>query len=360
MRIALPWAEDLSDRRVALFGEIRHWPSYHGMAPDAALIARGAKVHTELTPDLDYVVFGDGRLKGKAAAQRKAQALREQGAKLQILDEAGLIYLMRPKLRDARFHFAGELGLGQGAQSTSPAALLDTLGAMLAPEVDADLDFLVVCDRRAKGKAAAKNKAAKLQAQGAKLRIIDESAFMELMAAQAGAPESESSAPAGSSAGSSLAELVVALPGLTDPRRIQRALDMLRSERMQLYVDVDEQHAAGIVRSQTGFSNYYSSRIDADGRYSCCDEELNPCMGMGGKVCKHLLVLLLGLAQSGELPAATAKRWLALTKKRKPKATAAVSMEQLLADTILRYKAAEAGELDWRPTETVPEDYYAF
>ena len=25
----------------------------------------------------------------------------------------------------------------------------------------------------------------------------------------------------------------------------------------------------------------------------------------------------------------------------------------------LRYKGAEAGEIDWRPTETIPEDYYS-
>jgi len=35
-------------------------------------------------------------------------------------------------------------------------------------------------------------------------------------------------------------------------------------------------------------------------------------------------------------------------------------MRDLLSDTILRYKSATAGELDWRPMETVPEDYYAF
>ena len=26
---------------------------------------------------------------------------------------------------------------------------------------------------------------------------------------------------------------------------------------------------------------------------------------------------------------------------------------------LFKYKGAEAGEIDWRPTETVPEDYYA-
>jgi hypothetical protein len=30
-----------------------------------------------------------------------------------------------------------------------------------------------------------------------------------------------------------------------------------------------------------------------------------------------------------------------------------------LSATIVRYKGAEAGEMDWRPTETIPEDFYA-
>ena len=32
----------------------------------------------------------------------------------------------------------------------------------------------------------------------------------------------------------------------------------------------------------------------------------------------------------------------------------------LAAETFLQYRAAQAGEIDWRPTETIPEDFYAF
>jgi len=357
MSIKLPWAVDLSGKTFAFFGAIRAWPGYHGMGVVSALRARSAAVNEGLSDELDYVVFGEGREKGRAAALRKAGKMREKGASFEILDETAFIYLMRPKLGGTRFHFAGELGLGQGVSATSPEALVATLGAEYSPKVDADLDFLVLCDRRAKGKAAAIRTANTLKEQGAKLRQISEEGFMELLATQAGAPEtaiSETSA-------SPLAELVVALPGITDPRRIKRALDMLRKQTMQLYVDVDEEHAAGIVRSQTGYSDYYSTRLEADGRYSCCDSDLYDCMGMGGKVCKHLLVLMLGLVQSGQLPAATARTWLAAANKRRPPTgKAGKDMEQLLAETILRYKAAEAGELDWRPTETVPEDYFAY
>ena len=34
--------------------------------------------------------------------------------------------------------------------------------------------------------------------------------------------------------------------------------------------------------------------------------------------------------------------------------------EDLAAETFLQYKGAQAGEIDWRPTETIPEDFYAF
>jgi hypothetical protein len=31
----------------------------------------------------------------------------------------------------------------------------------------------------------------------------------------------------------------------------------------------------------------------------------------------------------------------------------------LMSVPLLRYKAAQAGAIDWRPTETIPEDYYS-
>jgi hypothetical protein len=30
-----------------------------------------------------------------------------------------------------------------------------------------------------------------------------------------------------------------------------------------------------------------------------------------------------------------------------------------IAGSFLKYQGAQAGEIDWRPTETVPEDFYA-
>ena len=46
--------------------------------------------------------------------------------------------------------------------------------------------------------------------------------------------------------------------------------------------------------------------------------------------------------------------WAAASKAHKP-----VLDKDATSETFLKYKGAEAGEIDWRPTETVPEDFYA-
>jgi hypothetical protein len=33
--------------------------------------------------------------------------------------------------------------------------------------------------------------------------------------------------------------------------------------------------------------------------------------------------------------------------------------KDVVTATFLKYKGVEAGEIDWRPTETIPEDFYA-
>ena len=52
--------------------------------------------------------------------------------------------------------------------------------------------------------------------------------------------------------------------------------------------------------------------------------------------------------------AAMVDGWVRASRRQRPALD-----EEALSATLLRYKGAEAGEIDWRPTETVPEDYYA-
>ena len=59
--------------------------------------------------------------------------------------------------------------------------------------------------------------------------------------------------------------------------------------------------------------------------------------------------------QGDQIDATTVDDWVEASRISKPDLD-----KDVMSETLLRYKGAEAGEVDWRPTETVPEDYYAF
>jgi hypothetical protein len=148
------------------------------------------------------------------------------------------------------------------------------------------------------------------------------------------------------------AGLVQFLTDTTDAR-LPKAMRMLRADRFRLFADVKDD-AVGVVKSQTDKDLVYSCRLAADGSFGCCTQNLKPCGGLGGALCKHLLVLLIGLAKSGQLDPGQARQWIEASRQRKPSLD-----KEAMGETFLRYKGAEAGEVDWRPTETIPEDYYA-
>ncbi|MBV9124108.1 MAG: hypothetical protein JO112_12180 [Planctomycetes bacterium] len=141
----------------------------------------------------------------------------------------------------------------------------------------------------------------------------------------------------------------------TDPGRLAKALAMLKADRFQLFAQQGDDFLVGVVKSQTDPSLVYSCRLAKDGSYACCTQNLNSCGGLRGSLCKHFLVLIMGLAGSGNLNPALVEPWIIASRKRKP-----LLDKDAMSDTFLRYKGAEAGEVDWRPTETIPEDYYAF
>lgn len=129
---------------------------------------------------------------------------------------------------------------------------------------------------------------------------------------------------------------------------------MLRKERFHLFTEVADDHVVGVVRSQSTPDRVYACRLTANGQYTCGTQNLRPCGGLRGKVCKHLLVLTLGLAKSAALDPGTALQWLQLARRRSPGFD-----KDVMTATFLKYKGVVAGEIDWRPTETVPEDFYA-
>jgi uncharacterized protein YjbI with pentapeptide repeats len=150
------------------------------------------------------------------------------------------------------------------------------------------------------------------------------------------------------------ATFVQYLSGAHDPARLAKALKMLQADRFRLFADLDENSLIGVVKSQTDKDLVYSCRLASDGSFGCCTQNLRPCGGLGGLLCKHLLVLLIGLTKASTLDPATAQQWVEASRKKQPSLD-----KDRMSETFLKYKGAEAGEVDWRPAETLPEDYYA-
>lgn len=142
-----------------------------------------------------------------------------------------------------------------------------------------------------------------------------------------------------------------------DANRITRTREMLRAGTNQLFAEVAADSVRGVVRSQREPDLVYSCLLRGDGSYCCATPDLAECMGLRGEPCKHILVLLLGLTKAGELTPQTADKWVCASRGKKHTYNATARDE--VADTLLKYKGAQAGEIDWRPTETIPEDFYA-
>jgi hypothetical protein len=140
----------------------------------------------------------------------------------------------------------------------------------------------------------------------------------------------------------------------TDSAKLSKALAMLKAEHFQLFTQVTDDALVGVVKSQTDPDLVYSCRLNQDGSFACCTQNLRPCGGLRGALCKHLLVLIVGLTRAGQLDPVKVEAWIRESRTKKPLLDAGQ-----MSETFLRYKGAEAGEIDWRPTETVPEDYYA-
>ncbi|MFK8112759.1 MAG: pentapeptide repeat-containing protein [Rubripirellula sp.] len=139
-----------------------------------------------------------------------------------------------------------------------------------------------------------------------------------------------------------------------DHSRLDKAMKMLKKDSFELFSDVSDLSVVGVVRSQSDASLVYSCRLTEEGNFSCCTQNLNACGGLRGALCKHLLVLLIGLAKSEAIDLSTAAAWMGTSKLRKPELD-----KDAMAEVLLKYKGVESGEVDWRPTETVPEDYFA-
>ncbi|MEM6470010.1 MAG: pentapeptide repeat-containing protein [Planctomycetota bacterium] len=166
-------------------------------------------------------------------------------------------------------------------------------------------------------------------------------------------PRKEVDLPSAASVGN-FDDFMVRLTGTVDQSRLKKSLKMLKADRFELFSEVTEDSFRGVVKSQSDSSLVYSCQLTSEGEFCCCTQNLNPCGGLRGALCKHLLVLIVGLTKGGQLDANLAASWAHESLSKKPNLD-----KDLMSEVLLKYKGAEAGDVDWRPMETIPEDYYA-
>lgn len=248
----------------------------------------------------------------------------------------------------------GSLELRGARGQLTPKALRSLALATLAECLDQPLPDAktLVAQQRAHAQVLKTERAAQTQKLAQKAALAQAKEQREI--------EQRRSAPTASDLDSLLAVLPQRLdgragePGDRARNRVDNVRRMLAAESFRLYHDLAPAQLSGIVRSQSERERFYACSLAADGRHACCSERIYPCGGLRDGVCKHILVLLLGLVQSGQLDAGQADAWLCASIGQR----AALDREAM-AELVLRYQGAEAGTLDWRPVDTVPEDFLA-
>lgn len=156
--------------------------------------------------------------------------------------------------------------------------------------------------------------------------------------------------------------------------RMENARKMLVKDRCLVFAEVTENGVIGVVRSHLEPDVAYGCHLGIAGQYSCITQKLTPCknlkdtqwhakraketgeLGVGLRVapCKHLMVLFITLAQTNKMDLPLLSKAVLDTIDRKP-----VLAKALVTKILLKYQSAQTGALDWRPPESVPEDYYS-
>ncbi|MEX2681668.1 MAG: hypothetical protein Q6373_008710 [Candidatus Sigynarchaeota archaeon] len=139
--------------------------------------------------------------------------------------------------------------------------------------------------------------------------------------------------------------------------KIQKAIAMFKKERNLLYIDGDP--VAGtmkaVIKSQTHPDELeYAVFLNKAGNFFCTTQNLRPCGGLRGQICKHIVLGLIALVKSGTMDCREISGWVKLTSNNRP-----VLDKDEATRIFLKYKNALDGKLDWRPIEILPEDFMA-
>nr|MDO8119379.1 hypothetical protein [Candidatus Sigynarchaeota archaeon] len=136
-------------------------------------------------------------------------------------------------------------------------------------------------------------------------------------------------------------------------RKIARAFKMIANEKNVMVVHREWEKIMGVVRSQrTPTKVQYATQLDSDGNYWCYSNDIEPCKGMDGTICKHILLTLIGVVKEDLIPMEEIRGWLKKAVFKKPGDD--VERARWIFDN---YQLLKVENVEWRPIELMPEDF---
>jgi hypothetical protein len=137
------------------------------------------------------------------------------------------------------------------------------------------------------------------------------------------------------------------------PPRVDKAIKMFRKQKNLLYLDKNPEQIKAVIKSQTNPDQLdYAVCISKNGNFFCGTQNLRPCGGLRGKICKHIILALIAAIKSGEANIEEMISWVNKTSSSVPRLNRSAATE-----IFIRFKLALDGEIEWRPVEIYPEDF---
>ena len=103
------------------------------------------------------------------------------------------------------------------------------------------------------------------------------------------------------------------------PPRIDKAIRMYKKEVNLLYIEKDNEGLKAVVKSQTHPEKLeYAVNLTAKGNFFCGTQNLYPCGGLRGKICKHIILALFAAIKSNQASGEELISWVEKTNNRKP------------------------------------------
>ena len=136
---------------------------------------------------------------------------------------------------------------------------------------------------------------------------------------------------------------------------VETGLKVLKAGEVKIAAGCSDDEIAGVVQSSKKSDTGYACRLTHDGSFSCCTRNLRPCGGLKGRICKHIVLLLFGLTEAGQLRPKDIASWITASQSKKPELD-----KDLMKAVFAKKKVLGTADITWHAVKTKPADYKKF